>query len=401
MADLADYEWLTGAEAARWLEELGPASDPIHRQLNRLRKLLTAERARLVVSQVTFRQRAVMKFGNLAANMYFTDILLQQATDLWTARYKASRVPLDMPVADYCCGIGGDLLAFAERGLTTGWDRVPESAHLANANLRAIEAQAASRALVGNVETQTPASEHIWHLDPDRRTDGRRSTQIQWHSPGPELVDRWRTSSPNGILKLAPAAVVPEAWADVAELEWISRDRQCRQLVVWFGELARASGQRRATILQKSAAENGPLEPVSFIGSRDSAAPIVATLSRYVYDADPAIRAAGLTGAVALKYDLSVLNNGQSYLTSDKAVEHPLLARFELLDQLPLRTKTLSKHFRSRGIGQLEIKSRGVETDPERLRKQLKLRGSESATLLLTRIGTSKIALLAQRCEKS
>ncbi len=395
LADLADYEWLTGAEAARWLEEFGVATEPVHQQLAKLRKTLTAECARLIVQQVELRRRAVTKFGDFADRMFFSDIPLQQATDLTTARYKASRISHDMPVVDYCCGIGGDLLAFAERGPTTGWDIAPELAHLASANLHAAQLDVTSKVFVGEVESQTPNTGEIWHVDPDRRIDGRRSTQVQWHSPGPEIIDRWLATSPNGLLKLAPAAIVPESWSQHAELEWITHNRQCRQQIAWFGELASAGGQHRATVLQKSKNE----EPfaASFVGSPDIVAPRTARIFQYIYDTDPALRAAHLTGAIAVDRGLFALKSGASYLTSDCFVEHPLLSCFEVLEQLPLRLAPLSKYLRSKNIGQLEIKKRGVNTDPERLRKQLKLAGDESATLLLTKIGNSEIVLLARR----
>jgi len=396
LADLDDYAWLTGPEAARWLDEYSQATEPVHQQLAKLRKTLTAERARLVVQQVELRRRAVAKFGDLADKMFFSDIPLQQATDLTTARYKASRIPRDTPVIDYCCGIGGDLLAFAERGPTTGWDRAPELAHLANANLKATQLNATSKVCVGEAETQNPGINEIWHVDPDRRVDGRRSTQIEWHSPGPELIDRWLSTNPNGILKLAPAAIVPEPWSQHAELEWITQNRQCRQLVAWFGELASASGHRRATVLQKNNAES---LSASFAGSPEISAPQSTQLYRYIYDTDPALRAAHLTGAFAVDQGLFALGSGPSYLTGDSVIEHPLLSCFEVLEKLPLRVATLKQHLRSLNIGPLEIKKRGVDTDPERLRKQLKLAGEKSATLLLTKLGKSEIALLARRHE--
>lgn len=395
MADLADYEWLTSSSAADWLVEFASSELPLHRQLDQLRKTLSAERARLVVGLVELRRRAASKFGDLAAKLYFTDIALQQSTDLWTARYKASRLPCDVDVVDYCCGIGGDLLGFAERGPTTGLDRAPEIAHLANANLLAIGAPSTSCVSTGLVEDQIPTPDQVWHLDPDRRPEGRRSTQIQWHSPGPELVERWLSASPSGLLKLAPATVVPEEWADQAECEWISRDRQCRQQVVWFGELATSPGQRRVTSLPKLPTGN----IATFVGSADVEAPLTNVVSKYVYDTDPAVRAASLTGALALEQELWALQHGAAYLTSEQPVEHPLLARFTVQDQLPLRVNALSKHLRGLGIGRLEIKKRGVETDPEKLRKQLKLQGDKSATLLLARQGESEIAILASREE--
>jgi len=398
LADLADYQWLTGPQAGLHLAELATLKDPVHRQLSRLRKTFSAEQARLVVSQLELRQRAIPKFGKLSSHLFLSDLSLQQATDLWIARYKASRVAHGIPVVDYCCGLGGDLLAFAERGPTTGWDRAAELVHLANANLAVVQAAATSQAKVGLVEQQPPSLEQIWHLDPDRRSAGRRSTQIEWHSPGPELVERLLADSPNGILKLAPATLVPTSWADQAQLEWVTRDRECRQQIVWFGALAGVRGERRATTLQKSPDSPETFIPQSFTGAPAVEAPLTEEVSRYVYDTDPAIRAAGLTGALAIDQELAALSQNATYLTSDRAAEHPLLACFEVVDALPLRVKILSQHLRSLKIGQLEIKKRGVETSPEQLRQQLKLRGSESATLLLTQVGKREIALLARRC---
>lgn len=394
MADLADYQWLTGADAL--LASLASADEPVHQQLSRLRKSLSPARAALVVQQAELRRRAVEKFGPDATRMFFADIALQQATDLWTAQYKASRVAVDVPVVDFCCGIGGDLLAFAARGPASGWDRAAEIAHLAETNLQTLNLDEQANVQVGLVEEHPPEPEQTWHLDPDRRVDGRRSTQLEWHSPGPEIVEHWLQISPNGILKLAPATTVPTEWSERAELEWVSRDRQCRQQIAWFGELAIQPGQRCATSMTSS---TGSPSHASFVGSQEIEAEIATSIGHYLYDTDPALRAAGLTGALAVEMQLFSLQQGAAYLTADTVVAHPLLSAFEVQEVLPLRTSTLAKHLASLGIGQLEIKKRGVTVDPARLRQQLKLRGDRQATLLLTRLGNREIAVLAQRCQ--
>jgi hypothetical protein len=393
LADLSDYEWLTSSDAARVLTEVALTDDPVHRQLDRLRKTLSAQRARLVVQQIALRRRAATKFGDLAARLFFTDVGLQQATDLWTARYKAGRVSNQPSVTDYCCGIGGDLLAFAERVPTTGWDRAPEIAHLALTNLRVAQQAPPSQVLVGDVQSKPPQAAEAWHLDPDRRSAGQRSTQLQFHSPGPELVGRWLHRSPNGVLKLAPATVVPASWAEMGELEWVTQNRECRQQIGWFGELAISRGRHRATTVASDPAGDCP----SFVGTPNLQAALAEQVCRYVFDTDPSIRAAGLTGALAIELDLLAISAGAAYLTAERPSAHPMITCFEVLDQLPLRVATLGQHLRSLDIGRLEIKKRGVDTDPEQLRKQLKLRGDRSATLLLTCVGARAVALLAQR----
>ena len=49
------------------------------------------------------------------------------------------------------------------------------------------------------------------------------------------------------------------------------------------------------------------------------------------------------------------------------------------------------------GVGRLTIKKRGVDVDPAALRTALKLRGDGSATLFVTRIGSKRTAILADR----
>jgi len=399
LSELVDYSWLTGPEAGQLLTELASDVAPLHSQLHRLRKLFGMERARLAVEQVRLRKRAVAKFGQLAERMFFTDLALQQATDLWIGRYKASRFPEGLTLIDYCTGIGGDLLALAGRGPVVGWDNAPEMSLLAEANLRTAQGDKSSEVRTGDVSSQTPLSEDCWHVDPDRRVDSRRSTQLRRHSPGPDVIERWRATAPQGVVKLAPATEVPELWQREAELEWVSRDRQCRQQLAWFGQLAAAPGKHRATIIHKAINEDAPLTVASFAGDPALTAHPEPQVCDYIYDTDPAIRAAGLTGALAEELEMSAITTGASYLSTDRPIDHRLVSRFRVLELMPLREKTLANYLRSLGIGRLEIKKRGIQRDPEKLRRSLKLKGEATATILLTRQGDREIAILAERCQ--
>ncbi len=396
MNELKDYAWLTAPETEPLLQELAADTSPLHSQLKRLRKVLGPEQARLAVAQVGLRTKAHNKFGELAARMFFTETTLEQATDLWIARYKAGRFPPGDSLIDYCTGIGGDLLGLSERGETIGYDRSEVIAHLANANLRAAGYQPPSEIRVGNVEDHPPSGSDLWHLDPDRRSDGRRSTQLRWHIPDEATIAQWLESSAGGAIKLAPAAQIPQQWRDSVEQEWISRNRECRQLVVWSGSLATVPGKRRATRISQ-AGESGEFEVDFYQGEADSDVDQAMAIEEYIYDTDPAIRAAGLTGSFANDLALRAFRTGSSYLTSGHKAEHPLLTCFHVLKQLPLREKELAGLLREREIGTLEIKKRDLEIDPESLRKRLKLKGTNWATLLLTRIGKREVAILAER----
>ena len=86
-----------------------------------------------------------------------------------------------------------------------------------------------------------------------------------------------------------------------------------------------------------------------------------------------------------------------AYLTGDDAVTSPFVQSFRVREVLPADTKKLARALKERGIGILEIKKRGVDVDPAALRQSLKLKGEESATLIMTRVGGSRVAVLADR----
>src|SRR5262249_34061447 len=113
-----------------------------------------------------------------------------------------------------------------------------------------------------------------WHIDPDRRPTGLRTTKVSLGDPGPEVLARLLERVPNAAIKLAPAADLEAAGSSEAELEWISRARQCRQLVAWFGQLAEHAGRRRATMLRAGEAAEEVDIAATFVGEPNIECPI-------------------------------------------------------------------------------------------------------------------------------
>lgn len=397
--EIADYEWLTGSEAASLAAELATSEEPLHRVVTRLRERVSPRRAHLVVELVELRRRAISKFA-AAERMFFTRTGLEQATDQWVAAYKAERLAGRGPIADLCCGIGGDLLALSVHGAVVGIDRDPIALLLAAGNARAVLAPGGETEL----EFRATAVDHVdlsgvaaWHIDPDRRRAGRRTTSPDWSSPDRASIERLLATVPHAAIKLAPGAKVTADWASQFELEWISRAGECRQLVAWHGELARAAGRRRATILPHSQTTARDLAPRSLIGAPNESISIAGRLDRYVFDVDPAVLAAHLKGALAAEHDLSALGTGATYLTGPKAIDDAALDCFEVADVFPLRVTRLAQYLREHDIGELEVKKRGVDVEPEKLRRELKLRGERAATLLITPIDGRPTAIVGKR----
>lgn len=410
MHDLNDYRWLI-ASAQRWLtrcrEETTTAS-----LIAKLRQDVGAARAALVVEQVELRRRARGKFAR-ADEMFFTEKGLMQASGDDVARYKATRFPAAGRVADLCCGIGGDLLALAARADAAAEDASEELATargverdawvalLAEANARLVGDRRAS-VEVGDAATFDVASCAAWHLDPDRRASGRRTTQIDQYSPDLAALERMTVVNDAAAVKLAPATAALQRWRREAELEWIGARGECKQQVAWFGRLARLAGRRTAVIVDRTGAplrtvvgRNG--EDTSGEGRLESRSDATDAVRRFLFEPHAAVLAAGLAAALADEYGLAPLTAGGGYLTGDAPLADPALAAFEVQDVLPLDTRRLKRYLREAKIGRLEVKKRGLDVDPHRLQRQLEGRGERRATLLVARVGRSVRAIVARR----
>ncbi|MEX0586481.1 MAG: hypothetical protein WD176_07550, partial [Pirellulales bacterium] len=229
------------------------------------------------------------------------------------------------------------------------------------------------------------------HIDPNRRPAGKRTTRVDLYEPGPEVIDRLRGRQPSVAVKLAPAAVLPDAWTAEAEQEWISHDGECKQLVAWFGSVAAGSAQRRATRLTNDG------RSYTIVGEPNIPIPLASAVRRWLFEPDPAVLAAGLSGAVAGRHALHAICPQVAYLTGDSPVSDPLVDSFEISDVLPFDVGRLKRLVRDRRIGDLEIKKRGITCDPAHVRRQLQPKGDARATLIVTRQADRVIALVARR----
>lgn len=391
-APLEDYRWLTSSEAAPLLRELqvklSSAGQVDVRLAASLRKSHSATRTHLLLEQVELRGRARDKFADPSA-MFFTRKGLEQCTDELLANFKAGRFPLHEPIADLCCGIGGDALAMARRGPLVAWDADPVAAHFAACNLRSrpghpseVVAQRADNAGVQNAAA--------WHIDPDRRASGERTIEMSDYEPGPEFLRELLQSNPHGAVKIAPAAHVNAADWPSCEREWLGSRGECRQQVLWFGDLARETGQHVASVVAVD-------RVISFTGSPDVVLTPANEILQYVYEPDATVLAAHLAGAISAVHQLAAITSGGGYLTSDRNVKNPLLASFRVRDVLPYDLRKLKTYCREHRLGQLEIKKRGVELQPHFVRRQIISAGEEAAVIIITPFDGGVKAIVAER----
>jgi hypothetical protein len=391
---IEDYRWLVGEQAPPYLDDAASSELSFVALAKRLRAALSPERAHLVLEQVELRERARVKFSR-PEKMFFTRKLLEQSTDEQIAGYKASRFPKDRPIADLCCGIGGDSLALARRGSCLAVDRDPVAALLVEANCRA-QAAGELSSDVADVRTVVERLDcQAWHIDPDRRATAQRTSKVIYCEPSLEVIQALHRRVDAGAIKLAPGAQLSDdCFKDaLVEFEWIGSRRECRQQVVWLGSLARHSGRRTATVVDRHG------ESHSFTGDAELEVD-VSLPGRYLFVPDSTLFASRLAGALADQLQLRATSYGLSYYTADEYRKSSLLEAFEVQELLNLDVKRLKRLLRERKVGSLEIKARGVEIDPAELRKKLQpKKGGESATLLIFRSGEDVVVAVAQRLE--
>jgi hypothetical protein len=336
------------------------------------------------VETVRLRERGEAKFGADAAVMFFTPAGVEQATRTGVAAHRARRFAAAGvgAVVDLCCGIGGDLAAFARAGLTvTGVDADPVTAAVAEANAAALGVADRVSVRCADVTTMDLRDVPAVFCDPARRMGGRRVFDPDAYSPPWDFLLGLVETVPMAGLKVAPGIDHERIPAGV-EAEWISFGGDVKEAALWSGGLAGVP--RRATLLPSGATLTGTGAELAPVGE----------VREWWYDPDGAVVRAHLVAELAEQLDATTVDPTIAYLTADRLVETPFARAYRVDEVMPFGLKRLRAALRSRGVGRVEIKKRGSALDVERLRHDLRLSGDEGATVVLTRVAGKPTALL-------
>lgn len=350
-----------------------------------LRASFPEEAVRLALTVAELRTRAAKKFPQ-AGRMWFDRERLEQATPWAVAVHKAKR--FHGPVADFCCGLGADAAALAERGPVTAVDRDPIACLLTELNAEALGVRSNVNILCRPVE-EVSDRDGLLHVDPDRRAGAsKRAVRVEDYVPDLDALRRLISEFRGGAIKLSPAANFGGKFDEV-ETELVSLHGEAKEATIWFGELG-APDLWRATVLPQGA---------TIAGDPLSAEPVLSRLAGYLFDPDPAVVRAGLIDLLCSETGLSRLNDAEEYLTADESVATPFATPFRVLAELPNNERAIRKELRDRRVGRLEIKARRLPIDVERLHRTLPTEGEMPAVLIFARIAGKARAVLAERFE--
>ncbi|OFU53292.1 SAM-dependent methyltransferase [Corynebacterium sp. HMSC11D10] len=324
--------------------------------------------ARAVSALIAARRAAAGKFPA----HWLTDAdAAQQATPARVAGVRAARIAAAgaQMVHDVTCSVGSEAPAFRQRGIAwMGSDLDMPRLIMARHNL-------GQEAWLAQADALRPVtSDGVVVADPARRAGGRRITDpAQLLPPLPDLLDA--QAGREMAVKCAPGIDYSE-WDGLVSV--VSVDGGVKEACLYTPGLA--GGVRREAVVLRDGEER--------VTDLDDDTVDVTAPQRYIIDPDGAVVRAGLVRGWAARHGLSMLDEHIAYLTGEQIPAG--YSGFPFLEAVPLRA--LKKVLASHGAGSVEILVRGVDVDPDQLRKKLKLRGKAQMAVVIARIGDQAVA---------
>lgn len=336
---------------------------------------------RAVLEWAAARKQAV---GKLPEEWLVDHDSAQQATQRDVAQVRAQRLARQVPggvVHDVTCSIGTEALSLVDEGLSyLGSDVDPVRARMAHLNTQDFPVTTILRA-----DALRPVSRpDVVVADPARRTQGRRLTRPdQLLPPLGDLLQAWK-GTPLAV-KCAPGIDYSQ-WPGLASV--VSVDGAVKETCLYTSDLA--EGLRREAVVLRGGQRD-------VLTDRDPGDVGTGDPGEYIIDPDGAVVRAGLVRQYAFREGLWMLDERIAHLTGDRIPQG--MSGFKILERVPV--KKVRQALRSYHCGSVEILVRGVQVDPDQLRKKWKLSGDRAMAVVVTRIGSAGVAFICESRELS
>lgn len=350
-------------------------------KITQFRKKYPADMVMAAIEQIDLRHRAINKFER-ADTMWFTRQGLEQSTGEIAASWRAARFPNGELVADLCCGIGGDAIALNRRGPVIAMDNDPASIWCAAQNLALEQTQAI--AVFGDALKCTKRPNLVL-IDPSRRQGTRRAKNGSQYTPMLSECVRLAEKALGAAIKVSPAASDEEIEAANCRIEFVSVNGECREAVLWYGEIGPKIRVSASLLPQKIVVERNPdIEPLT-----------VSQPLRWILEPDPAlIRAHLLAETATLIGGANLIDASIAYLTANMCIISPLVTGYEILEIVPFSQRKIEDGLKRLGRYASVIKKRGVDVEPDTLRKSLKRNSDIPAIVIVTRVLGNPVAII-------
>jgi SAM-dependent methyltransferase len=394
---LAAVDFVLSMNAQPVLDQLAhEALDDAHTLalLTQLRRTFSADVAAELLAQARLRRRASAKFVH-AARMFFVAEALEQATAQAPAEHRAAQLDALAPAGNFLdlgCGIGGDMLALAQRRTVIAYEIDPVRARVAQANAAVLGLADRVRVHVADwtaaLATGTLPPAAAAFVDPARRRDGRRAFSL--HAMQPSLTEILKLCNriPLVAVKVMPGVRNDELPADCC-VEFVSHEGVCKEAVLWFGR--DGAPRRWATVHCADRwcvlADDGVMPPLGELMA-----------GMFLYEPDPAIIRAGALAPLCARLNGHLFAPDIAYIVASTFNPEALAQAFLIEEVHRFSLKLLNQRLAALEVGQVELLKRGFPQEPESLRPRLRLTpGGRSAAVIFTRRGDERLMLIGRR----
>lgn len=381
---LPDITFLQSSAGQMLLSELAEQDLSPHAILPlvmRLRKDYPQEVVNAAVSMAELRRKARGKFGEDANNLFFTDDGLQQASDSYIRAYRTQNYT-GLCVLDVCCGIGTDSIAFARAGaIVHGIDyddtRIAIARH--NARMLDLDIQFTVADVTEGIDTQ---DYDMLFFDPARRdANGKRLFDVEQYLPALSLIDEWHSG---GIMvKISPGVDLRQLERYQGTVEFISVNGDLKEAVLH---------RPRTASLIATRIEKGDIQRWENRG--EIVIVPIDVPSGYLCEPDPSILRAKLVQHLTESLKGHMLDETIAYFCTDDFPESDWVRAWKIREWLPFNLKKLRARLREMDVGTVTVKKRGSPITPDELIRKLKLKGRQSATVVLTRYNEQAIVII-------
>ncbi len=348
-----------------------------------LRSTFGSEKANCFLNWLKTSQKCQKRIP-FSRSIILTEKSAQQASHIQVAQYHQRKLQPYRVVADLCCGSGIDLIQMSEdKEIVYAVDLDKEILETAKYNCSVFNR---SNIIFQQVKAEDFSEKvEAIYIDPDRREESQR--MINHFSPTLEQIFPLLKISPNILVKLSPAFDYRNLQCPVPyTLEFISCEGELKEILLCLGDFATPRKERVAVLLpEEHKLENQP----------DRAE--VSDFAEYLLEPDPSICRADLLDELAVSCKAKLISEKLYLLTSDQRIMSPWFQTFRIVKSFPYRPSDFQSYLKKEGIGEIVIKTRGLDTTTEQIRNKLQLKGKKKGIFFIVRLGSKLLCLEVER----
>lgn len=323
--------------------------------------------------------------GKLPGDWLMCHDSAQQATPMQVSEVRAQRLVAALgegaTAVDVTCSIGTEGHAVGQVGMGyIGSDLDHARLLMARYNLGGGVDKHPPHLLRADALAPAVTGADVIIADPARRAGGRRITDpAQLLPPLPDLLTAWEGHAM--AVKCAPGLDF-SGWTGLVSL--VSVDGGVKEACLYTPDLA--DGETREAVIMRGTRTDRITDTLDDAPGEQ----LAREPGEFIIDPDGAVVRAGLVRHYAVREGLWMLDERIAYLTGNQIPAGT--SGFRFIEQVPL--KKLKGALAAHGAGSLEILVRGVDVDPDQLRKKLGLKGDRAMAVVITRIGSAGVALV-------